>query len=198
MRGSSDQCGRKRLHPLYGCPVMSPSCKPLPSMPGSPGWPRGVGHGLFNPFPGWTDRQTDGCSAGLANRTARKVPESWWHRGGWLCAPGEMEMVLLAPHSKAPRGAVPIPGLSPTPPPRGCSWWLLPASSCCGCPPCGHARVAAGCPRLPGPSIPAAPGTLAPSFRQLLSTGENPRRGTIHPRLALAPRRRRVARQPLV
>ena len=64
LQSSSDQCGRKRLHPLYGWPVMSPSCTPLPSMPGSPAWPHGVGHRLFNPFPGQMDGRTDGRTDG--------------------------------------------------------------------------------------------------------------------------------------
>lgn len=120
LQSSSDQCGRKCLHPLYGCLVMSPSCKPLPSMPGSPGWPHGVGHGLFNPFPGQIDGQMDSCSPAAAELLRAPSLLGWLaqlperlqkagvqrrvvHGGGWGVGTA---MVLLTPHSKTLHGVM--------------------------------------------------------------------------------------------
>lgn len=120
---------RKCLHPLYGCPVMSPRCKPLPSMPGSPDWPCRVGHWLFNPFSGWkdgwmdgrTDRQilssccgsTGSLSAELAGQVARKVPKDWRCKGAWVCT--------LWIHDGTPRND-PFPGLHLSMA-TGCGFW---------------------------------------------------------------------------
>lgn len=72
-------------------------------------------------------------------------------------------------------------GFSPTPSSQGCSQWLLPVPWGWGCPSsrCAGLWVAAGCSLFPQPVIPAAPGTLAPFLKQLLSLGEGQQQGAI-------------------
>lgn len=141
------------------------------------------------------DRWMDRCSPAAAEALGASL--CWV---GWLgCQKGAEKLgvhrravhvlvgtatVLLAPRSKAHQGVTSSPkvarrcgawqedGLSPTPSSLGCSRWLPPALSRWGCPSHGRAgpRVTAGCPLLPQPRIPAAPGALAPFFFFFLSS----------------------------